>query len=859
MTRLSATIWLGLILLVGQVGRAGEADGDGGARTWYVDSTGDDGSAGSASEPWHTLQHAVRMVAPGDTVIARAGKYAGFIMGWDFPQSGADGRPITFKGEKGAMIKTRNNKTPDGINLEGCSYIVIDGFTINNDAGTIGRAGIRSVQNSHVIIRNNIVDGCNNWGIFTSHSDYILIENNVASHSHKQHGIYVSNTCIRPTVRFNRIFGNRNCGLHLNGDISMGGNGVITGALIENNIIYDNGASGGSAINCDGVQDSRIENNLLYNNHASGISLFKIDAAAGATNNVIVNNTIIMASNARWAINIKNGSTGNTVYNNILYNQNPSHGSINIDTDCLEGFVSDYNSVDGRFSDDDGDVIKMADWRNQTGQDQHSFIASPAELFVNVAGSDYRLAKSSPAIGAGISLSYPKQAPTVDLTGNARPGWGKWSLGACLPTDLPPQAVVPAIMMGNPWHSWPLGLAILLILACAWAFQRLNQRGLNRWLLPYCAQFSRRRSVCENEPVHLLLCVADHFELHNGGASDEQAMNRLRQWTERYPALFGGFRDSDGRPPRHTFFFPIEQYDAVHVEGLASLCRDGFGEVEIHLHHDGDTSENLRQMLMHSKDLLASRHGLLARHRKSGEVAYAFVHGNWALDNSAPDGRKCGVNNELDVLRETGCYADFTLPSAPDQSQTWQINSLYYASDDPHRPKSHNTGIRVGSGPAPINALMLIQGPLVLDWGRRKWGLAPRIENACIQENQPASLHRLNQWLRARIQVPQRPDWFFVKLHAHGANEAGQRAVLGEPMEQFHRDLARRAAEQPNFHYHYVTAREMYNLVRAAESVWTGSVADARDFELIWNGQAPAGTESRHRDLALATGDRRMT
>ena len=79
------------------------------------------------------------------------------------------------------------------------------------------------------------------------------------------------------------------------------------------------------------------------------------------------------------------------------------------------------------------------------------------------------------------------------------------------------------------------------------------------------------------------------------------------------------------------------------------------------------------------KELLADRHGLLARRRDTGELPYGFIHGNWALDNSRPDGRCCGVNNELAILRETGCYADFTLPSAPSPAQTAKINSIYYA------------------------------------------------------------------------------------------------------------------------------------------------------------------------------------
>jgi hypothetical protein len=89
--------------------------------------------------------------------------------------------------------------------------------------------------------------------------------------------------------------------------------------------------------------------------------------------------------------------------------------------------------------------------------------------------------------------------------------------------------------------------------------------------------------------------------------------------------------------------------------------------------------------------------------------------------------------------------------------------------------------------------------------------------------------------------VPTRPDWFFVKLHTHGAPENNAGVLLGEPMLQFHRALARRTLEDPGFRFHYVTAREMYNLAKAAEAGWTGSVAEARDFVLILN-HSVAGT-----------------
>ena len=377
--------------------------------------------------------------------------------------------------------------------------------------------------------------------------------------------------------------------------------------------------------------------------------------------------------------------------------------------------------------------------------------------------------------------------------------------------------------------------ALIASVGVGLAARLARRHGLSRWLIPYALQSQKRRGPRREDEVHVLLCIADHYEPHNGGVSDAMARARVEQWSEEYPRLFGGFRDSDGQPPRHTFFYPIEQYDSVDLDALAELCRAGYGEVEVHLHHDDDTADGLRRKLLEAKAVLSGRHGLLSRRRGTGELVYGFVHGNWALDNSRPDGRWCGVNNELDVLRETGCYADFTLPSAPSPTQTRKINSIYYATDDPRRPKSHDWGIDVGTGPRPADALMLIQGPLVLNWRRRKWGLLPRIENGCLQGNQPPTIDRLDLWLEARVQVPTRPDWFFVKLHTHGAPEANQRVLLGEPMVEFHRALARRAEEDTAFHFHYVTAREMYNLARAAEAGWAGSVAEARDYELLWD------------------------
>jgi len=317
---------------------------------------------------------------------------------------------------------------------------------------------------------------------------------------------------------------------------------------------------------------------------------------------------------------------------------------------------------------------------------------------------------------------------------------------------------------------------------------------------------------------HVFICVCDHFEPMWQRPPRHVQDARVERWVREYPALVAGIADSVGRPPQHTFFYPGDEYDAPHVDQIAGLCRAGFGGVEVHLHHRRDTSSSLREKLERYIDTLHLRHGLLERDA-AGRIRYGFIHGNWALDNSRPDGDWCGVNDEITILRETGCYADFTMPSAPDPCQTATVNSIYYALDDPQRPKSHNRGTpaRVGHKP-PRDGLLMIQGPLAWDWSSRKWGLLPRLENGDLTGRRPASLARFRLWCGAGVRVAGREDWLFVKLHTHGAQEGNANMLLGEPMRRFHLDLSALALENPNFRFYYVTARELAALVLQAES-----------------------------------------
>ena len=358
--------------------------------------------------------------------------------------------------------------------------------------------------------------------------------------------------------------------------------------------------------------------------------------------------------------------------------------------------------------------------------------------------------------------------------------------------------------------------------------REIRQKHVMTWLPAYFKK-DWAAPVAPGTTRHLMFCFVDHFEPQWARPSYEVECARVARWRERYPRLCAQHRDADGRAPIHSFFYPEEEYRPEHLNALVDLCRLGLGEIEIHLHHEDDTEAGLREKLSRFTNLLARDHGALPRDAKTGQPMWSFIHGNWALDNSHPQGKGCGVNNELIILRQEGCYADYTLPSAPSPCQTTTINKIYYAKDDPLRPKSHDTGERVRVGGQPWGDLMILQGPLGFMMHSRKFGLIPRIESADVRASCPPSIARIDDWVRTGIHVQGRPEWVFVKVHTHGTQEVDEETLLGAPMDRAFSHLESRYNDGKDWKLHYVSAREMYNIVKAAEQGLTGDPGQYRD------------------------------
>lgn len=360
-----------------------------------------------------------------------------------------------------------------------------------------------------------------------------------------------------------------------------------------------------------------------------------------------------------------------------------------------------------------------------------------------------------------------------------------------------------------------------------------------KWLPGYLWQLLARRST-QSGPVQLIFALADHFEPSvTPGAYDEFAergeqVRRLERWCREYPKAVSSWRDSDGRPLRHTYFYPAEQHDEGLIAQLAEHCLAGWGEIEIQLHHGvraPDTAENTRRVLLQFRDALA-RQGCLSRWEGKGIPRYAFVHGNWALANSKR-GRFCGVDQEMQILAETGCYADLTLPSAPDSSQVGKINSIYECTSRLSAQAPHRRGRDLARGHPPRSFPVIVQGPLWLNFGRHARGLPPpSIENGELSAGNPPTMERLRLWRRPAISVRGQPAWQFIKLHCHGMDPRDEAVMLGPQLQQFLQQLVQGASSQGKYRLHFVTAREMVNIILAACDGHTGDPGDHRDYRL---------------------------
>lgn len=358
---------------------------------------------------------------------------------------------------------------------------------------------------------------------------------------------------------------------------------------------------------------------------------------------------------------------------------------------------------------------------------------------------------------------------------------------------------------------------------------KLYKKGGDSWIRGYIRyEFNKRRYIKKEppKPIHIIFLIVDHFEPKWQTPTKEEEHNRIMSWIEKFPKIASKHLDGDGKHPQYTWFYPFHEYSVDNLQNLSKLCYEGFGEIELHLHHLDNTHTGLEEKLNRAKELFSS-HGALITCEKEPKKIYGFIHGMFALDNSIP--KYCGINNELQILNTTGCYADFTMP-ALNRAQSIKINSIYYAIDEPNRPKSYNKGIDVEVGKEPTGDLMIIQGPLIINFKNWQHIFYPQIDTGMITKDFLPTKQRIDLWIKCNIHVIGKPEWIFVKAFTHGAQPQNIHILLGNALDNIYSYLEEKYNDGINFQLHYVTAREAYNIIKAAENQMEGSPNQYRDY-----------------------------
>ncbi|MCJ7645922.1 right-handed parallel beta-helix repeat-containing protein [bacterium] len=436
-------------------------------KVYYVAKDGSDSWDGSEEHPWQNIQKAADTMVAGDTVYIKEGVYTENVLA---QQSGSPEKFITYKvypGHKPAIDAGGNGTA---FSIIGKSYIRMDSLEIRN----AGNWGILVEDSTNIEIRNVKVSYSNLENIqIRGESNQIVIEDCEVSYSQHYSGIDVYEHNGRPhhvTVR--------NCTAHHNQQFAGIASEQTDNLIIDSNICYDNelGIDIGSGDNniirnntvydCEtGIalssnEDSEVYDNIIYDieNEAIYSYCFSANGEAHSRNkwyrNIVYNSGFgIYESKWDWQgnegassdhefyINLFydigthgayrvpfyfQGSTGIKFRNNTIY-MNANYDAVQF----LEGAINsrienNIISISGNkspilldSSSSTGAVIDYNCYHNRagtvTGLGEHSIAEDPK--FVDVAGHDFHLQKTSPCVDAG----DPATGADFDLDGKQSP------------------------------------------------------------------------------------------------------------------------------------------------------------------------------------------------------------------------------------------------------------------------------------------------------------------------------------------------------------------------------------------------------------------------------------------------------
>ena len=461
--------------------------------TYYVSKSGNDNSSGTQSQPWRTLEKAVRTATAGDTVYVRGGTYNEWFLIDN--HSGTAANPIRFLNYPGEnpIIDGAGLSDPGeqrGVITIGRSYIHVEGFEVKNgiyqgifcwggspwtgitvkdcvvhDCGYSG-VNFSAWGKWDAPLSNITIDGveiyrCNgNTRVFTDENLTIMNVN----------GFEVKNCHLHDNIDKEGIdakCGSKNGSIHHNEVEDSDAVGIYIDGFnrSQSNIdVYSNkvhncrtGMGLAAELGNYSMMNINFYNNIVYQNN-SGFSIwpsYEFNKTFTMINNTFYNNT-------NYAISVSNPARYNVncvIRNNILVGQNSSVKLLNYPDYANGGITIDHNLF-----------YSPGGYSSSNRYGTNYIRENP--LLVNPP-YDFRISDLSPAKNEG-SASL---APSTDYTGASRPQGGAYDIGAYEYVDTESTQIVepekPASTSSN-W--WIIGLALLACILIIGGYMYLIKR-----------------------------------------------------------------------------------------------------------------------------------------------------------------------------------------------------------------------------------------------------------------------------------------------------------------------------------------------------------------------------------------------
>jgi len=363
-----------------------------------------------------TIQAAINVASPGDTVLVAPGSYVENInfLGKAITVTSSDGAASTILDGGGVKsVVTFNSAESSGS--------VLNGFTVRNGSGVLISGGGVEISGASPTITNNLITGnraSQGMGIRVNGGSPLIQGNTITANlqgpsSATGGGISVAgnNTQSANPKILNNVITNHTVG-GSGGGIAVS---YFSSPLIENNYIAGNSAYvGGGGIWITSYQSVIVRQNIIVNNSSGsqdpGSGLYVVGSTSGQPQ--VINNTLYGNFSSDGASSLYLDAGPGSIFSNNIVFATSGNGITCANT---------YNKIPGTISSNLSYSTAGQSWAGSCSASagvSGNLDADP--LFTNPASGDFHLQPGSPAIDAGdITV---QSLPTQDYSGAPRLG-----------------------------------------------------------------------------------------------------------------------------------------------------------------------------------------------------------------------------------------------------------------------------------------------------------------------------------------------------------------------------------------------------------------------------------------------------